>query len=762
MNLKEFQLRAVADLNAAMEKPDKRDIILKSPTGSGKTIILTHFMAEYMRGHARTVFVWLTPGKGNLEEQSKAKMDRYCRNASTKLLADVMTGGFAPGDTAFINWEKLTMSGNNALKEGERTNFLEWVGKARNGGVEFKVVIDESHQSFTEKTDTVVQWFGTDKIIRASATPNEDPAAILVEIPEEEVIAAGLIKKMIHVNPGFPVQIDLGEDTDKTRFLLEKAMGKREELAAAFRERGNSVNPLVIVQLPNNSDALLQTVEDWFAERHIDTESGTFAVWLSKRKDNLDGLTDNGGRQVAVVIKQAVATGWDCPRAHILVKLRENMDERFEIQTIGRIRRMPEARHYGNGLLDGCYLYTFDERFTAGVIGSISDLNVGVRKIFVKPEYKSFSLVKEQRASVAETQDAAHTLAVVADWFRRRYKLGDDLEANQTRLETAGYVFGEKVIDTTHSGSVTTLAQMESANRTMSEVQVSVPVNTHRHGRDFHHCIGEIGAANALPYDDMRMILHRVFGTRPTDVAKCLRLEGRAMYAFVINNMKRLRDDMAEAMSEELKLTRNAGTVVEKPFSFPREYLCAYDTGSRNQGTSAKNVYRDYPLSAMTAKVRSKGECKFEKWCEKNGSVEWFYRNGDKGEEYFSIVYEDNSGRQRLFYPDYIVRADGETWIMEVKGGWNASGQSENIDEFAAKKAAALKAYCARHKLRGGIVRHDESDDVLLISEDGYSDEVTAECWKSLDGLRSLQNLAATKRDPKAERAARSLEALEA
>jgi len=202
MELKEFQLRAIASLNAAMETQGRRDIILKSPTGSGKTIILTHFMAEYMRSHAKTAFVWLTPGEGSLEEQSKAKMDRYCRGASTKLLADVMTGGFASGDAVFINWQKLNRESNNALKDGERTNFLEWIGKARSNGLEFKVVIDESHNSFTERTDYVVRWFGTDKIIRASATPNEDPSAILVEVPEEDVIAEGLIKKVIHVNPG--------------------------------------------------------------------------------------------------------------------------------------------------------------------------------------------------------------------------------------------------------------------------------------------------------------------------------------------------------------------------------------------------------------------------------------------------------------------------------------------------------------------------------------------------------------------------------
>ena len=66
-------------------------------------------------------------------------------------------------------------------------------------------------------------------------------------------------------------------------------------------------------------------------------------------------------------MKQAISTGWDCPRAKILVKLRENMHEDFEIQTLGRIRRMPEAKHYENELLDNCYLYTFDEEYTESV-----------------------------------------------------------------------------------------------------------------------------------------------------------------------------------------------------------------------------------------------------------------------------------------------------------------------------------------------------------------------------------------------------------
>ena len=60
MELKEFQLAAVKSLFEAMEKP-ARDIILKSPTGSGKTIILTYFMHQYIQSFPKTVFVWLTP-----------------------------------------------------------------------------------------------------------------------------------------------------------------------------------------------------------------------------------------------------------------------------------------------------------------------------------------------------------------------------------------------------------------------------------------------------------------------------------------------------------------------------------------------------------------------------------------------------------------------------------------------------------------------------------------------------------------------------
>ena len=193
IQLKNFQLKAIDELMEAMHN-DKKEIILKSCTGSGKTIILTHFIDTYMRSFGDTVFIWLTPGKGNLEEQSKEKMDRYIYGASTKLLCDVMTSGFSAGDACFINWEKLTKKGNTALRDSEKTNFIEYIEKALNTGINFKVIVDESHQNDTIKADEIIEYFKTDKIIRCSATPKSYKNAFMVKVPEEAVIAEGLIK----------------------------------------------------------------------------------------------------------------------------------------------------------------------------------------------------------------------------------------------------------------------------------------------------------------------------------------------------------------------------------------------------------------------------------------------------------------------------------------------------------------------------------------------------------------------------------------
>ena len=731
ITLAKFQMNAIRELMFAMESRSINEIILKSPTGSGKTIILTHFMHEYMQGHAKTVFVWLTPGKGDLEEQSKAKMDRYIHNSHTKLLSDVMTSGFCENDSCFINWEKLTKKGNNALKDSERTNFLEWIERAHDDGLTFKIVVDESHVNDSIKADEILQYFHTDKIIRCSATPNNKTSnsTKLIEIPEVDVIEEGLIKKVLIINENFEQEIHAD---DTTGFLLERALEKQRLLRSRFLSRDRDINPLIVVQLPNKSEALCDRVQEWFATKGITVENEQLAIWLSDRHDNTDGISENNAKSVVVIMKQAVATGWDCPRAHILVKLREGMDETFEIQTIGRIRRMPEAKHYNDEELDSCYLYTFDRKFTEGVKNHLGKGALNEKTIFLKNEYKQVKLVKEQRTSVTLTRSPNAALSSIRKHFENVYGITGDKAKNKIRLESQGYVFSDHIVRYSYSGKIVTFSELENL-RDMNVVKLHEPINTHIHGREHHHDIGVIGLEIGMPYTYMATILGKLFGEKHTYNNKILSLLPRELYAFIINNMDLLRRDSRLAMADEMAQgTLKSPEVSKKDFFIPSACKFTYDENAKKQTESEKNVYRGYLLSA---EPRSKGERRFEKFCENSKAVDWFYKNGDKGDEYLSIVYYDNSDAQKLFYPDYILSVRGELWIIETKGGFTRSGDSLDIDIFSPKKFTVLKDYLERHGLKGGFVRIDNAIDELCICTEKYSDDLRTDAWKLLEDV---------------------------
>lgn len=726
MELKEFQLAAVKSLFEAMDKP-ARDIILKSPTGSGKTIILTYFMHQYIQSFPKTVFVWLTPGKGNLEEQSKAKMDKYIHASQTKLLSDVMTAGFEENDSCFINWEKLTKKGNNALKDSERTNFLEHIQHALNDGIRFVIIVDESHQNNTIKADEIIQYFHTDKIIRCSATPKGIAKAEIIEIPEEDVIAAGLIKKMLVINQDFPQTI---ETDDQTVFLLEKALLKQRELRAAFLQNDTDINPLIVIQIPNKSETLQDGVERYLETQGLTYENGQLAVWLSDQHENLEGIDKPNAVSSAVIIKQAVATGWDCPRAHILVKLRDNMDETFEIQTIGRIRRMPEAKHYENDLLDSCYLYTLDEKFTAGVKLALDKGALNACTLFLKNEHKDVMLISEQRTMITSTRNPQKALQAIVSYAQKELGVGTDKTENRTRLQTAGYELSENIVKHTLSGETATL---DFAAADMNAIAVTEKLNTHKHGRDYHHEIGKIGMEIGMEYSYMNTIIRKLFDKNFKYSRKILALEPREVYAFVLNNADRLRHLVREAMAYELaQLQLEIKQKSYYEFRIPQSCLFTYNGDAKTQLIMKKNVYQNYLSSAAP---RSVPEVKFEKFCEHSDSVEWWYKNGDKGNEYFSIVYVDNSNRQKLFYPDYIISVNGELWIIETKGGFDRSGNSQDIDLYTPKKFGVLKAYLDEHGLKGGIVRNDATTDELCICMDHYSDDIGSNDWQVLESV---------------------------
>ena len=604
---------------------------------------------------------------------------------------------------------------------------MEHIQHALNDGLHFVIIVDESHQNNTIKADEIIQYFHTDKIIRCSATPKGLAKAEVIEISEEEVIAAGLIKKMLVINQDFPQTI---ETENQTEFLLEKALAKQRDLRSEFLKKNVDINPLIVIQLPNKSETLQDGVERYLETQGLTYENGQLAIWLSDMHENLEDIDAPNAKSSAVIIKQAVATGWDCPRAYILVKLRDNMDETFEIQTIGRIRRMPEAKHYGSDLLDSCYLYTFDEKFTAGVKQSLGKGALDACTLFLKNEYKEITLTSEQRTMVSDNRDPQKALLAVAKYFETKFGTGSNKEENATRLQAHGFVLSKDIVRYTISGETATLS---FGKDDMNKIAVTEKLNTHTHGREYHQKIGKIGLEIGMEYSYMNTIIRKLFDRNFNYSRKILAMDPRAVYAFVINNADLLRRSVREAMAAELAQMRlDFQNISKVKFHIPQTCMFTFDSSAKTQMVMSKNVYQNYLSSA---EPRSSAERKFEKFCERAENVQWIYKNGDKGSEFLSIVYADNSGKQKNFFPDYIIGVNDEIWIIETKGGFDRSGNSQDIDIYTPKKFEVLKDYLTRYSLKGGIVRYDEKSEELCICMEHYSEDIESDDWVVLSSI---------------------------
>ena len=744
ITLKDFQLEAVNDLLTYAEKPVK-EVILQSPTGSGKTIILTSFLHEFMSRNAGYAFVWLSIGKGDLAEQSRDKMNKYFPLSITGNLSDVLTGGFSENSVTFINWEKITKKGNIAISDSERDNLQDKIEKALLSGLKFILVIDEQHLNDTFKATETKRLFNPVCEIYASATPKNTRGKTVIAIDESTVIGAGLIKKRIIINEGLSNGFVIDEqNANSFDILLDLALAKGKQIHDEFIKLGVKCNPLICVQIPNNSkddpsSALIVALEKYFASKEITVENGLLAFWLSGRYDNLDNISNNNAQPIAMIFKQAIATGWDCPRAHILVKLRENMDETFEVQTIGRIRRMPEAKHYENDILDDCYIYTFDKGFIEGLS---KDIYGGeLKKLFLKTEYKNITLKTETNPDVQNPIDPTKAREAVASYYATTYRTKPkDCKNNETLLAASGYVFNPNLIVSTVSGDAATFGQLGR----VGAITGTVLVNTHIHGRDFHRAIGDIGKAMSLKYEDAIKVVRAIF----VDLSATVKFKGnlfdfkdsKLLYAFVINNKEKLIADFRNAMTGQGYQYLMQTSTNTYDWRIPREYDMPVDTSIKRYVSYDKNVYEGY---LSNAGKRSDPEKRFEKWC--NDHAIWFYKNGEHNNQFLSIIYANNAGKQKAFYPDYVLEdKQGRIWILETKGGQTSGGVSQDIDPSSSQKFAYLMKYIVTykttvyngetHEICGGFVRFDNGTQTLLINTTQYDDNLdNTAVWVDID-----------------------------
>ena len=712
-------------INTSSNPKSKQTIVLKAPTGSGKTIILLDFINKYRYENRDVAFVWLCPGKGDLEEQSRDKMNKCFPTCDNMDLFDVLSNGFVRGSTAFINWERVTKKGNKAITDGERKNLYERIIEAHKQGIKFIIIIDEEHSNNTSKAKDIIDCFNAEHIIRVSATTISNRNVEYKEIDEQDVINEGLISSAIYVNEGVE---DSSEVEDA--ILIKLADKKRKEIRKAYKEQGTSINPLVLIQFPNGQPEKIEYVEKVLNELGYSRQNGTVAAWLSGDKQDIpEDLVENTSDLAFLFIKQAINTGWDCPRAKILVKLREGSDEAFQIQTIGRIRRMPEQKHYNDNLLDFCYVYTFDSTFKAGLLSDLSKAYIP-RRLFLKKEPRSLELQKELKDQDGDLTEPKTLYNQIRRMYVDKYNLTEDKELNKKKLSSR-YVFHDYIIGQVFQGVVVLTDALKESNAT---VTTKTPVNTHNHGILYRHTFDEFKNVLGVQVDLVRQIFNRLFSFKYKNKDKLLSLGTKEYYAFIINNVGVIKEDLRELSAQVSTQNRMISPKTAK-FTIPLEELYHFDPLERNHKLFERNAYEEYTKQYVTSSCgKSDPEILFEEHCENSEKVDWFYKNGDSGQNYLSIVYYNYlSKKQKLFYPDYIVKLkDGSIWIIEAKGGQKGN-QDQNIDINVFNKFETFKRYATSCNLNWGFVRNMSMD--LYLNNTEYVKDLHDEKWQPLDNF---------------------------
>ena len=725
ISLKKFQIDTVNKLLDATSVGIKKEVLVQAPTGSGKTIILLSYIEEYFKENKNTLFVWLTPGKGDLEEQSRKKMLKFLPHHKTQTIQDVLLQGFEEKSTAFINWETITKKGNNALKEAERKNLYERIHEAHNSGYKFIVIVDEEHLNKTVKAESIIEYMNPDYIVRVSATTKTNKEAEYIEIDELDVINSGLITRALYINENVSNASTLSNEHE---YLLDLAIEKRKAIKQEYMKLGVQVNPLIIIQVPSKSDDLIKMIETTLEEKGYDYPKQNLAIWLSDRKENIENIEDNESLQAILIMKQAISTGWDCPRAKILVKLRDNMSEDFETQTIGRIRRMPQGHHYDNVLLDNCYLYTFDEKYEESVKQELGNNAYDTKVIFLKNEYKNFTLKKLSFDNNFDGFDERETFNILHNFYIEKYKLTSKKKDNKTTLEANGYIFKDTIENYIVQDKIVRINsdELENANR----IKVESIVTTNKNGFELRHAINEIASKIGMRYDRTRLMLERMFWKQKLFTKKFVDLTLTEFYAFVINNVDLLKADFSEAVSQKARqMKMKFEELKETTWNLPEMDYIKYDPKMKDTTIYEKSAYINYPNST----IKSKSERMFEFFCENNDNIKWFYKNGESSSDYFSIIYVDAVNHKWHFYPDFILcDKNNKIWIIETKGGENAAGKTKNIDIKVENKFEALKEYSKRYNVNWGFVRDYDKNEQLYFCNTEYTEDMENDNWMLL------------------------------
>ncbi len=754
--LKPFQEEAISKLkNEFLSLWAKSNIniplVLKSPTGSGKTIMLAQFLRDIV-GDPRfegtdVAYIWLSFSEDSYE-QSKKKLFEYYGGASELNLIDLndlSREKLKKNDVFFINWQKIKGTNKDSRKlrrENEYgLTFDNFINETHEDGRKIIVIIDEEHLgSDTVLADELIEGLIKPKItIRVSATPKKIPTRAeiggYIEVNRKDVIDAGLIKEKII----FQTEEDLSQkkikNLDQDDILLELGYNKRQEILSLYQDINVRVNPLVLIQLPNDEQKTKETKEitkqeivlEYLKRKGVkDTE---IAVWLSKEKVNLEDVEKNNSPISFLLFKQAAATGWDCPRANVLVMFREIKNPTFAIQTVGRILRMPFGIHYPHTALNLGYLFTNYKRNE--VIAEYAKSKSENRPA-INGSYRKKSVTPLKIESVFMARSDYNDLG---DSFQDIFKKVAD-----KKLRVADFDLNPKITNGLIVG-----VEIDNYDNFTKELLEEGSIHDQEMSR---HDIERLYNLLCFTLISKQSDLKRKFAPE--------RSWGKLKTALNIWFMGKFRNtsraDIYKIILNDLA-DKHTGILAPAISDALLEYRPIREKEVNKRTSRAKRVDRieippevsfftdqfeilDVKKCAMSPFWIEAGmfgglnEREFIDFLEspKNKSIVWWHKNGDSGSENFCIPYYNlEENREKLFYPDWIVKTTNTTYILDTKGGITA----QITDTLF--KAEALQQWLKNHKgFDGGIVVNDKPNGWKINRQTRYSYEPSLKDWEIL------------------------------
>lgn len=349
-----FQSSLIAGMTQALHRTPAPPCLLRAPTGSGKTFVISKVLENVCREHG-TLWLWFVPFV-NLVQQTEDALAASCPGLSPVMLSQgrnqqAESGQVWISTAAAVARAKDRKTGYNADADDDQNTLAETLARARARGLRVGLVVDEAHIGLDKTTEfgQFAQWVKADYLVLATATPNDQRLlAFLAEAgfsgfesfaaSRADVVDARLNKRFIEA-----VVYDLRQSmqglADLKLLVLRQAWRRHLELKKQLVASGVNLVPLLLVQVGNGE----KTVEE--AEQALLKLCRVPPAAIGKHSaDSPDpvlmaAIAHDQTKEV-LIFKQSAGTGFDAPRAFVLASTKPVNDPDFAMQFMGRVMRV--------------------------------------------------------------------------------------------------------------------------------------------------------------------------------------------------------------------------------------------------------------------------------------------------------------------------------------------------------------------------------------------------------------------------------------